>query len=30
MATNSQIAFNPQGKTIVVAAAGTADRKSVV
>lgn len=24
MATNSQIAFNPQGKTIVVAAAGTA------
>lgn len=24
MSTNSQIAFNPQGKTIVVAAAGTA------
>lgn len=24
MATNSQIAFNPQGKTVVVAAAGTA------
>ncbi len=24
MSTNSQIAFNPQGKTVVVAAAGTA------
>ena len=24
MATNSQIAFNPQGKTVVVAAASTA------
>jgi hypothetical protein len=23
MATNSQIAFNPKGKTVVVAAAGT-------